>query len=79
MDKLKELEKKLLRAERRKYSDHQRTIRSIKEALFPKDSLQERVENFLPYYARWGKEFIKKIYAHSNPLQEGFVVINVAE
>jgi bacillithiol synthase len=79
LNKLQELEKKLLRAERRKFTDHQRIVRSIKEALFPKDSLQERVENFLPYYARWGKEFIKKIYAHSNPLQEGFVVINVAE
>ena len=79
LNKLSELEKKLLRAERRKYSDHQRIVRTIKEALFPKNSLQERVENVLPYYARWGKEFIKKIYAHSNPLQEGFVVINVAE
>ena len=79
LNKLTELEKKLLRAERRKFTDQQRALQTIKTALFPKNSLQERVENFLPYYARWGKEFIKKIYAHSNPLQEGFVVINVAE
>lgn len=79
MKKLQELEKKLLRAERKKFSDHQRIVRSIKEALFPNGSLQERVENFLPYYAQWGRQFIDVIYNHSNPLQDGFAVINVPE
>ena len=79
LNKLQELEKKILRAERRKFSDQQRQLHSIKEGLFPHGSLQERVENFLPYYAKWGRTFIDCVYQHSNPMQEGFVVINVAE
>lgn len=79
LKKITELEKKLLRAERRKFTEHQRTVRNIKEALFPKDSLQERVDNFLPYYAKWGDAFIRTIYDHSNPWQDGFTVINVPE
>jgi bacillithiol synthase len=75
--KLEALEKKLLRAEKKKFSDQQRQINTIKEALFPKGSLQERVENFLPYYARWGKGFFSCIYEHSAPLQEGFTVVVV--
>lgn len=79
LNKLQSLEKKLLRAERKKFSDQQRQINSIKEALFPKENLQERVENFLPYYAKWGKDFLTMIYEHSQPLQAGFAVITLDE
>ncbi|HYF30137.1 MAG TPA: bacillithiol biosynthesis cysteine-adding enzyme BshC [Chitinophagaceae bacterium] len=79
LNKLKELEKKLLRAERRKFSDYQRQVNTIKQALFPNNSLQERVENFLPYYARWGRQFFDIIYRCSGPMQDGFVVINVRD
>lgn len=75
LKKLQSLEKKLLRAERKKFEDHQRQVGVIKQALFPNNSLQERVENFMPYYAQWGKDFIKLIYDHSHPLQDGFAVI----
>jgi bacillithiol synthase len=79
LNKLHELEKKLLRAERRKFADKQRQIKTIKEALFPNNSLQERVQNFLPYYARSGKEFFDIIYKHSQPLQEDFAVITLQD
>ena len=75
LKKLQSLEKKLLRAEKKKFEDHQRQIATLKQALFPNKSLQERVENFMPYYARWGKEFFKMLYEHSEPLQNGFTVI----
>jgi bacillithiol biosynthesis cysteine-adding enzyme BshC len=42
---LQELEKKMLRAEKRKYADQQRQIQTIKSALFPDNGLQERKEN----------------------------------
>lgn len=44
IDKARE---KTLRAMKRKHSDRFRQIENIKERLFPKGSLQERVENFL--------------------------------
>ena len=73
--RLQELEKKMLRAERRKFSDQQRQLRTIKEHLFPGNGLQERKENLSYYYAKWGSEFIKKLYDHSLSLEQEFVVI----
>lgn len=75
-NRLKELEKKMLRAEKRKFADQQRQIHSIKENLFPGNGLQERYENLSYYYAKWGKEFISKLYVHSLNLEAEFVVIN---
>ena len=72
---LQELEKKLLRAERRKYEVEKRQLSAVKNALFPNNSLQERVDNFMPYYAKWGKDFLKAIYDHSLTLEQKFVVI----
>jgi bacillithiol synthase len=75
---LHELEKKLLRAEKRKFTTHERQLSAIKKALFPNNGLQERVENFMPFYAKWGKEFIKVIYDNSLAMEQqfGVMVIN---
>jgi bacillithiol biosynthesis cysteine-adding enzyme BshC len=72
---LQELEKKILRAEKRKFDIHERQLTSIKNTLFPNNSLQERVENFMPFYAKWGKEFIEMVYENSGPLDQVFSVI----
>jgi len=68
------LEKKLLKAEKRKFGDQQRQIHQVKEALFPGGNLQERVENILPWYALHGPGIIKQLYAHS-PVWGEFVVL----
>jgi bacillithiol synthase len=74
--RLQELEKKMIRAEKRKFSDQQRQVHSIKEKLFPGDGLQERIDNIMYYYAKWGKDFMERIYEHSLSLEEEFVVLN---
>jgi bacillithiol biosynthesis cysteine-adding enzyme BshC len=76
--RLKELEKKMLRAEKRKFADQQRQIHAIKSHLFPGDGLQERYENISYYYAKWGREFISKLYEHSLSLEEEFVILSEA-
>jgi uncharacterized protein YllA (UPF0747 family) len=76
VQRLQELEKKMLRAEKRKFSDHQRQINTIKEHLFPRNGLQERHDNFSYYYAKWGPEFIQKVYEHSLNLEQEFVVLS---
>ncbi len=73
--RLQELEKKLLRAEKRKYADQQRQIQTIKQQLFPGKSLQERKESFLGFYAKWGSGFIDALYQHSLSLEQEFVVL----
>jgi len=72
---LQELEKKMLRAEKRKFSDQQRQIEKIKEALFPNGKLQERVENFSLFYAKWGRSFIEEVYKNSLALEQEFCVL----
>lgn len=73
---LQELEKKLLRAEKRKYEAEQRQIHAIQSALFPRNGLQERIDNFMPWYALWGKQFIQKVYEHSPTFEQQFTIIN---
>ncbi|MBI5858087.1 MAG: bacillithiol biosynthesis cysteine-adding enzyme BshC [Sphingobacteriales bacterium] len=73
--RLQELEKKMLRAEKRKFTDQQRQIHAIKEHLFPGDGLQERQENLSYYYAKWGREFIQQLYEHSLGLEQEFVIL----
>ena len=73
---LQELEKKMLRAEKRKFSDQQRQIQAIKSKLFPDSGLQERYDNALYYYAKWRKQFIQKLYEHSLSLEQEFVILS---
>lgn len=75
LDPIRSLEKKLLRAERRKYGDLQRQVHGLKNALFPGGGLQERVENFMPWYAEYGPDFIRDLYMHSPTLEQEFVVL----
>ena len=75
LHRLQELEKKMLRAEKRKFADQQRQIHTIKEQLFPGNGLQERKENLSYYYAKWGREFIKQLYHHSLSMEQEFVIL----
>jgi bacillithiol biosynthesis cysteine-adding enzyme BshC len=72
---LQELEKKMLRAEKRKYADEERGIQNMKAALFPANGLQERKENFSSFYAKWGGSFIDELYRHSLALEQEFMVL----
>lgn len=72
---LYELEKKMMRAEKRKYKDQQRQIQHIRKVLFPNNSLQERIDNFMPFYAQWGSAFIDLLYQHSLTLEQEFIIL----
>ena len=73
--KINELEKKILRAEKRKFSDQLHQITNIKQNLFPKDNLQERIDNFSSHYALEGKEWMQTIYDYSNGLEQTFCIL----
>ena len=76
LHRLEELEKKMLRAEKRKFIDQQRQIHSIKQKLFPQNGLQERIDNFTYYYAKWGRKFLQQLYQHSLALEQEFVILS---
>jgi bacillithiol biosynthesis cysteine-adding enzyme BshC len=69
------LEKKMLRAEKRKLQDRILQIAKLKDHLFPKGSLQERTENFMPFYLIYGKAFFDALMEYMAPLQQRFLVI----
>ncbi|MCC6692057.1 MAG: bacillithiol biosynthesis BshC, partial [Chitinophagaceae bacterium] len=73
--KLDALEKKMLRAEKLKFEARLRQIDKLKDRLFPGQILQERVDNFLPYYAQYGKSFIDTLYAESGAWQQQFCIL----
>lgn len=79
LKELQELEKKMLRAEKRKYTDQQRQIESIKAALFPGDGLQERKENFSGFYAKWGRNFLNELLQNSLALEQEFTVLTASD
>lgn len=72
---LNNLEKKMLRAEKQRFAIQRGQVQKLKSLLFPRNGLQERVENLLPYYARYGQSFIEMIYQHSPTFQKKFVVL----
>jgi bacillithiol synthase len=67
--------KKLLRAEKRKFETETNQLRYIRESLFPDNSLQERVDNFMPWYAKQGPAFIENLYIQSPALDQQFGII----
>ena len=75
---LEELEKKQMRAERRKASEAVYKIEKIKNTLFPGGVLQERVENMLPFYANLGSSFIENIYLHSKCTEQHFYIFEIS-
>ncbi len=79
LQKLDALEKKMVRAEKRKFEAEQRHIHAVKQQLFPGNGLQERVENFMPFYAQWGPELLRALYKHSLTLEQQFTILEIKE
>lgn len=79
LGKVEALQGKMLRAEKRKYEARRRQLQESLRALFPANSLQERVDNFMPWYAVYGPAFIKAVHRHSPGLAAAFVIMELGE
>ena len=73
--RISQLEKKMYSAEKKKFEAQQRQIEKIKNTLFPNGTLQERIDNLLPWYAKYGKDFIDILYKHSLTLEQEFCLL----
>lgn len=73
--KLLALEKKMLRAERRKQSVAIQRIHRIKKELFPQNNLQEREEHFSKWVGQYGLSWIDTIMENSTSLESRFSII----
>ena len=74
---LDNLEKRLLRAEKRKHKAQIEKALSLQSALFPNGNLQERVLNFSTFYALYGDDFVDKLKSELDPFQQGFAIISL--
>jgi len=75
MDGIIHLEKRLLSAQKKKFSDHLSRIIELKKELFPFETLQERRINFSEFYCEYGYNIIERLKKDINPLNMSFSVI----
>jgi bacillithiol biosynthesis cysteine-adding enzyme BshC len=73
--KLVELEKKIVKAEKKKQTIALERIQHIKNELFPEHSLQERVDNFAEWVGDYGWAWVDAVLEHSNTMEQGFTIL----
>ncbi|MFI1743783.1 bacillithiol biosynthesis cysteine-adding enzyme BshC [Thalassobellus sediminis] len=74
---LETLEKRLLKAQKKKLSDQVLRMTDIQNELFPNQSLQERNTNFSEFYLEYGDQLIPKLIETLKPLQGEFIIITL--
>jgi len=72
---LENLEKRLLKAEKRKHAELLQRIENLQMELFPNGALQERFSNFSEFWLAYGDSLIPKIAATLKPLDNRFDII----
>ena len=72
---LKHLEKRLLKAQKRKHKDQLTRLISLRSEMFPDGNLQERITNFSEFYLEHGIGLIPVIKKNLKPLEGKFLVI----
>ncbi|OCB75461.1 bacillithiol biosynthesis cysteine-adding enzyme BshC [Flavobacterium crassostreae] len=74
---LENLEKRLLKAQKRKCKEIITRATNLQNELFPNKSLQERQVNFSEFYLQSGTDLIPKLLAQLRPLDQKFEIISL--
>lgn len=74
---LENLEKRLLKAQKRKLEDVLERVRQLQNELFPRQSLQERNTNFSEFYLEYGEHFTQLLLQNLQPLKGEFLILTV--
>jgi len=74
---LEYLEKRLLKAEKKKQKDLIIQAQTIQDHLFPRKGLQERNANFTDFYLEYGEAFIPALLRELKPLQLKFLILDI--
>ncbi|WP_445455181.1 bacillithiol biosynthesis cysteine-adding enzyme BshC [Flavobacterium sp. HNIBRBA15423] len=72
---LENLEKRLLKAEKRVLAEKLERMTALQNELFPNQTLQERKINFSEFYAEFGPTLIEKLLEALKPLEQEFNVV----
>lgn len=71
------LEKRLLKAEKKKHTDIVQRIKTIQDELFPRKGLQERNVNFAEFFVEYGDTLIPTLLKELQPLSLEYSVIEL--
>ncbi|GLR16504.1 bacillithiol biosynthesis cysteine-adding enzyme BshC [Portibacter lacus] len=71
-----QLSSRLLRTEKDRHETDIKKIRKLHDKIFPSGSLQERKDNFIPFYLKYGAEYLDTLKANLDPFNPEFVVIS---
>ena len=74
---IEHLEKRLLKAQKRKLADVLNRIIQLQNELFPNQSLQERQTNFSEFYEKNGELLIQTLIEKLQPLEQRFEIIQL--
>ena len=74
---LENLQKRLLRAEKRRQKELVDRITTLQNQLLPNQSLEERQRNFSDYYLAYGPEFLETLKGALKPLALQFTIIEL--
>jgi len=74
---LENLQKRLLKAEKRRQVAIVNRITALQNELFPNQSLEERQRNFSEYYLEYGTSFITALKQSLKPLELTFTVLEL--
>lgn len=74
---LDNLEKRLLKAQKRKLADEVSRMVEIQNQLFPSESLQERTSNFSEFYLEFGGHLIQQLVLNLQPLRGEFLILKL--
>ena len=72
------IERRLVHAAKRQQADRLRRMNEVLDGLFA-HGLQERRENFMPYYAQQGPAFFDELLQALDPLDARFSVLEESE
>lgn len=70
------LENKLIRHQKKRFEDTLKQIDKVNDKLFPNNGLQERYENILAYFSKFGKDnFLEEIYKAIDPREKDLIIL----
>ncbi|MEM9858047.1 MAG: bacillithiol biosynthesis cysteine-adding enzyme BshC [Bacteroidota bacterium] len=73
--RLELIEKKFIRAEKRRQEEKIKQVEAVLDYLFPRGGLQERTDNFLNFYLE-NPKFIDQLITYFDPFDYRFYVVN---
>jgi bacillithiol synthase len=75
MNALKNIETKMVRSEKQKQETTINQIRKLRDKFLPEGELQERYDNFAPFYLKYGKQFIADLKEAFDPLDFEMLIL----